>query len=230
MISLLTVIFGIPAIIFSFIDFTHTIPVVLEKIWVYLILKISGVRIVLEGKENITVNPVVYMSNHCSHFDVACLIHVLPRNLRFVAKKELAKVPFFGWAMVAMGHIIIDRKNLEKAISSLEKAGERIRKGISVGYFPEGTRSPDGKIQPFKKGGFMLSIKAGVPIVPISIYNSIKVLPKTTWKIKPGTIYMKVHPHVHVNGYSEENKEMLMEKVRKIIEEGVKELAEKYGK
>ncbi len=228
-IAVYTLILGPIAIIFSFLDPTHTIPVGCSKIWAWLILKTSGVKLVVEGKENITRGPVIYMTNHASHFDVAALLYLLPWNVRFVAKKELASVPVFGWAMVLMGHVIIDRSNREKAIISLDKAAEKIRKGTSVAYFPEGTRSPDGKIQPFKKGGFMLALKAGVPIVPVSIYNSFNILPKTTWKIRAGTIYIKFHPQVDTSAYNEEERDALIEKVHSIIRQGIEELENSYG-
>jgi len=120
-----------------------------------------------------------------------------------------------------MGHIYIDRSHPDRAYKSLEVAGQKIRDGASVVFFPEGTRSPDGKLLPFKKGGFNIALTAGVPILPVSVRGSRAVLPKGTVRVRPGTIELLIHEPVPLDGYSTENREELMQRVTTIIESGL---------
>ena len=128
--------------------------------------------------------PQIFMANHQSDFDILIVLAHIPGQFRWIAKKELFKIPIFGKAMRNAGYIEIDRQNHEKALKSLDEAAQKIREGKSVVTFPEGTRSRDGKIRPFKQGMFHLAIRAGVPIVPISIIGAREIMPKRTLKVK----------------------------------------------
>lgn len=146
-------------------------------IWSKSIVWAAGAKIELHGLDKIDFSKsYVFAGNHQSHIDVVVVFSILPLTVRYIAKKELFKIPLFGWAMSAAGTIKVDRSNKEKAIRSIEKAGETIKKGVSVILFPEGTRSPDGKIHAFKKGAFVLASKSGVPVVPISISGTRNIL------------------------------------------------------
>lgn len=129
--------------------------------------------------------PVIVVSNHASVMDIPFLFQSIPFNLYFVGKKELKKVPFIGWYMMAMGMIFIDRGNKEKSMQSIKKAALLIRKGKSVVTFPEGTRSSDGKIGTFKNGTFHMAIEAQVPILPVYIEGAHHVWPNSKFSIKP---------------------------------------------
>jgi 1-acyl-sn-glycerol-3-phosphate acyltransferase len=191
------------------------------RLWEKLIMATAGAKATLEGAENLPDGPVVIMANHQSYLDVLALFDQLPYMLRFVAKKELQYVPFFGWAMKALGHILIDRGNSEQARKSLDQGARQIREGVTVAIFPEGTRSKDGELLPFKKGGFVLAIKSGVPILPVSISGGEKVLPRGALFSTPGTIKVKVHPPIDTRSYTLENKEELIQRVREVIARGV---------
>ena len=129
------------------------------------------------------------MVNHQSNIDIPVLVQSLANfQLRWIAKKELLWVPLFGWAMWATKHITVDRSDRTDGVKSLERAKQRIAAGISVVVFPEGTRSRDGKLSRFKKGGFLLAVQTGKNIVPITINGSGKVLPSGDWRLRPGTI------------------------------------------
>jgi 1-acyl-sn-glycerol-3-phosphate acyltransferase len=189
--------------------------------WAKTVLDAGGIRVDVEGAENLPPGPVILMANHQSLLDVPALFHKLPYNIRFVAKKELFYIPVFGQALKRVGHIAVDRGQSAAARASLDSGADQIRAGVTVAVFPEGTRSKDGAVLPFKKGGFVLAIKSGVPIVPVSISGSRFVLPVGAMRVNPGVIRLKVHPVVATQGYRLENKEALMAHVREAIVSGV---------
>ena len=159
-------------------------------------LRLSGTPLHVEGLENLPKDGAFLAVNHASYFDSLVLAAAVPGEPRFVAKRELFRVPVLGWALAASGCISIDRRNRGQAIRSLRQAGERIRAGRSVVLFPEGSRSRDGRLAPFKKGAFHLAMQAGVPMVPIVIHNSGDVQPKGDFLYHPGTVEVEVLPPV----------------------------------
>ncbi len=200
---------------------------VVRHLWVRGMLWFCGIKVVASGVENSTAAlPCVFASNHQSLFDIPAVFHATAVNLRFVAKKSLFYIPFFGPYLALAGYISVDRKNRERAIRSLDGAAEKIRRGIPIISFPEGTRSPDGAVQRFKKGAFMLALKAGVPVVPVSISGSNRVLPKKTWLVRPGTIRIHFAPPVDTASFGMERRDELMEEVRNIILQNKKLLDE----
>ncbi|MFH1437639.1 MAG: lysophospholipid acyltransferase family protein [Pseudomonadota bacterium] len=214
-----TFIIGGSTIILSFIDRTGNGGHYLGKLWSRMNLLISLVRTKVRGLQNIKPGqPYIIMSNHRSHYDVWALYGFIPLQFRWVMKIELRKIPILGLSCERIGHIYIDRGKTEKARKILEAAGERIRAGTSVVFFPEGTRSPDGKLLPFKKGGFMIALEARVPILPITINGTSQILPKGSLRPRPGTIEINIHPPIHVDGFSVETRDELIEKVREVIE------------
>lgn len=141
----------------------------------------------------------VVMSNHQSHYDIAVLYYVLGANIRMVAKKELFDLPLFGRAIREAGFIEVDRKNTEKAIRSLDGAKEFIARGTHLWIAPEGTRSPTGKLMPFKKGGFMIAMKMGAPILPITIRGTRDSLPAKGMLSKAGVeVHVTIHPPIPI--------------------------------
>ena len=167
----------------------------------------------------------VFVSNHRSQFDILALITaLLDFQLRWVAKVELTRVPVFGWALKHSGHVIIDRSNHLQAIASLRAARTKMEQGVSVMIFPEGTRGTlEGPLLPFKKGGFILAMKAGVPIVPVSIYGGHQVLPKGSLRVRPGTIHVIFGAPISTSEYSPDSpsKEDLIATVRERIATGL---------
>ncbi|MFP4040429.1 MAG: lysophospholipid acyltransferase family protein, partial [Desulfosudaceae bacterium] len=206
-------------ILASYLDPTGRRVHYIGKFWSRLNLLLSGVRVRLVNRQVLDPGQsYIVMSNHQSHYDVWALIAFLPLQLRWVMKIELRRIPVFGLGCERMGHIYIDRSHPDRAYQSLEAAGEKIRSGASVVFFPEGTRSPDGQLLPFKKGGFNIALTAGVPILPITIRGSRQVLPKGTAAVRPGTIELVLHEPVSLEGYSKENRAELMERVRQTID------------
>jgi 1-acyl-sn-glycerol-3-phosphate acyltransferase len=191
----------------------------LARVWARMILKVSQVRVVVEGGEKIASGgPFVFLSNHQSQFDILAAVLAIPVPFRILAKRELFYIPVFGWVLRLSGFVAINRRNREQAIRSLEKAAERIRRGESLLVYAEGTRSPDGSLLPFKKGGFVLAIQAGVPVIPLAILGSREVLPKGSLTIRPGTITVRVGDPIDPRPFRVEEKERLMARVRSAIE------------
>jgi 1-acyl-sn-glycerol-3-phosphate acyltransferase len=191
------------------------------RTWGWLIVKSCGVRVALSGVDHIEKGkPHVLMANHQGAFDIFSLLAFLPVDFKWVAREEIFRIPILGWAMAAAGYISIDRKGKRKALEAVERAVAKIRDGTSVLIFPEGTRSPDGKIHAFKKGGFTLAIKAGAPIVPISIRGSRDVLPRSSIGVRPGTIEIIVGKTIGTDDKSLADRAALMQTVREAIEGG----------
>lgn len=178
--------------------------------WARGILRAAGVSVELEGAGNLTSGVTrVLVANHTSWFDVFALTAHLPVDFRYVGKKELERIPIFGGAWKACG-ISIDRSDRDAAVRSLEEAREVIRReGSTLIMFPEGTRSPTGELQPFKKGAFVLAIQAGVDVVPVAITGSRKVMPKGRWRIRSGTIRIRVGEPLPVEGLTFDDRDEL---------------------
>lgn len=189
------------------------------QLWVYVNLMVSCVRVhAVRAAELDPRRPYVFMANHQSHFDVLAVMRALPEfQLRWVAKKELTDVPLFGWALRQADHIIIDRSDSAQAVASLRAARAKMERGVSVIIFPEGTRAESGDdvLLPFKKGGFMLALETGFPIVPIAVRGSAGVLPKGGWEVADGDIDVVVGAPVAVPGHT---RETLMAEVRARME------------
>ena len=190
------------------------------RLWARIVLFVTGTRVKVIGRENITTEkPLLLMANHQSDFDIPIVFVGIPVDFLWAAKKELFSVPVFGMAMKKAGYIEIDRHNHEKAVIGLREAAEKIQSGMSIATFPEGTRSKDGKLLPFKQGMFYLAIQTGTSIVPLSIIGSGKIMAKDSLRIKPGEIALVIGKPVDVKGYSLEDRDILIEKVRSIIAE-----------
>ena len=218
LLTLNTFLCAIAAILAAYVDSQNRGHAV-AQFWSRLNLALSGVSVSLEGEDRIDKNqPYIVMANHQSHYDVFALMGLIPLQLRWIIKMELRKIPLFGYACERVGYIFIDRGNHEKAMQSLKAAGEKIRAGASVIFFPEGTRSVDGTLRTFKKGGFVIALEARVPILPVTVLGGKEILPKGNLRILPGEMKLIIHDPIPVHGYTYETKEQLMERVRTAIE------------
>ena len=212
---LITLICALAAIVVSFLrkggNFAHLVG----RFWARSIVFVSRVKVSVQGLEHIDPNAAyVYMANHQSMFDILALLGYLPVQFRWLAKMELFQIPVFGYSMARVGYISIDRSNRKSAYKSLQEAAQKIAQGVSVVVFPEGTRSTDGQIKPFKGGGFYLAIRSGRPIVPVVISGSHQVMPKGMLRIRRGEIILNINPPIETTHYNNNTKEILMESVR----------------
>ena len=190
----LTFLFAASAILGTLFDTSGRAYACHARLWARLSLRLAGVRVCLRGGEHLPAGPVIFMSNHQSNFDILSLLAAMPRQINWIAKKELFTIPVFGASMRRGGYIPLDRSHGRQALKSMENAARIIREGKSVVMFPEGTRSQDHRLLPFKRGGFLLALRAGVPVVPVTINGSGKVNPAGRYRIYPGNITITLHP------------------------------------
>ncbi|MHB8109229.1 MAG: lysophospholipid acyltransferase family protein [Syntrophorhabdaceae bacterium] len=191
----------------------------LARLWARLHLATADIDVVIHGLDRISSPPYVFMCNHQSALDIYALLAQLPVSFKWIAKRQLFAIPIFGWAMKKAGYISIDRENAREALKAIEEAARKIRGGTNIIIFPEGTRSVDGKLLPFKKGGFSLALRAMVPIVPIGIYGSSDLQPKgSSVPRKKGVIYIEIGNPIVLEGMDRSKKTAVMDDVRIHIE------------
>ena len=215
---LTTISFGLAAILVSFFTRTGNPVHIIARIWARGILFASRIKVTVKGLANIDPGQsYVYMSNHQSNFDIPVLLAHLPVQFRWLAKAELFKIPIFGRAMRGAGYVKIDRFNQESAFESIKEAGSRMKNGVSVMIFPEGTRSRDGTIRPFKKGGFIMAVDSGVPIVPVILQGTWSIMEKSSLKINTGKVILNIAAPINTTGFTRDNKDDLINSVRTVI-------------
>ena len=187
--------------------------------WCRLIALSIFARIRVSGTENVRADHTyVYMANHSSLIDIPALFACLPYQFKIMAKKELFYVPFMGWHLWTAGNFRIDRSDPRKTAKSLRGVIEGVRAGKSLAVFPEGTRTSDGRLQNFKQGAFKIAVRAGVPIVPVSIRGTFKLLPKTTLAPRPGRVDVVIGRPIETREYSDKNLGELIARTRDAIE------------
>jgi 1-acyl-sn-glycerol-3-phosphate acyltransferase len=222
LIVLYTTVLGTAGIILCVLVPGGAILMPIARLWSWLCLKTCRVRYHPFYHSDLNPSqPCVYVANHQSQFDIPALALAMPAPFRVVAKRGLLHVPIFGWVLWLGGFIFVDRSDREKAIRSLDRAMRIIRRGMSVVVFAEGTRSPDGRLLPFKKGGFVLALQAGVPIVPVCIRGGREVLPKGSLRIRPGTIDVEFGAPIATSSYTFDTKDSLIAAVRDRIAAGL---------
>jgi len=213
-----TVIFSILSIITGIINPFSKATNWNIKIWARIILWISGIKLTVEGLENVDPDkPYIFAMNHISLYDIPAAFVAIPQTGRFIAKKELFKIPLLSTAMRLAGILRIDRGNSAEARKTLDKAIQSIKKGCSVIIFPEGTRSKTNEIQPFKKGGFIIALQGNIAILPTIICGTQYIVPKGSGLVKTGHIRIKFMPVIDTTAYGYDKRNELLHKVRNII-------------
>jgi 1-acyl-sn-glycerol-3-phosphate acyltransferase len=211
-----TFVFGTIAIVASLARARGNVYYWCTQSWARAIIAASGTPVRVHGMERVDwTRPHVLVSNHTSEYDILTLAAALPVPFHFVGKKELNRVPLFGMAWRAAGHISIDRSNRASALTSLKRAGEKIRaRSAVVILFPEGTRSGSGELQPFKKGAFIMATEANIPVIPTIIEGSRYILPPGKFRISPRTIHLHIGDPVAPDGSDASDPDRLSERVR----------------
>jgi 1-acyl-sn-glycerol-3-phosphate acyltransferase len=213
-----TMILAIPVILAGLLGRTGNLAFSLTQIWAYTMLAVSFVRTEIKNKAKIFKGrSYIIISNHQSLYDILALVTTLGIQFRWFIKKEILKVPVFGYGLYAARNIYLDRTDTAKAIESINKGMDRLPRGASVMVFAEGTRSEDGRIQEFKKGGFMAAILRKIPILPVTINGSRRILPKGSSVVKPGKIQVVVGDPIETHGYTSATVQELMDKTRQSI-------------
>ncbi len=192
---------------------------IMMRWWALIISFLMGLKFSVFGIENI--NPgqsYIVTPNHQGNADILALVTSLPVRFHWVIKRELLRIPVFGWALAGTGAIAIDRSNKETAVASLNQAKNKLSNGWSMLIYPEGTRTPDGKLLPFKKGPFMMAVQTGLPILPVTSNGAFKILPKKTLAFRPGLITLTIGEPIITEGLTEDDVPWLMEQTRSAIE------------
>lgn len=243
--SLLYIVFALLFMVFSSIVATTVSAIrpfgwpmyTFEKFWAKTLLVFTRAKIEVSGLENIQGgHPYIFISNHQSLFDIPLMMGYIPRQIRMIHKKELMWAPFLGITLLVMRFISIDRGNRDKAIVSLKRAAEKIKNGINIVIYAEGTRSLDGKISAFKKGAFLLAINSQVDIIPVTISGTINIMHKYGGYSNMGfkkPVHMIIGSPISTSGLTPENRDELKSRVERIISEQfekIKSLSEIHDK
>lgn len=213
-----TAVCGTVSLLGSFFDADGRWQHACARAWSWLILKTSGIRVRAEGLENLRPRETaIYCVNHQSAMDIPVLFVHLPVQFRFVAKRQLFNLPFLGWHLRRSGHIPVDRGRPREGMKGMKKVAQEISEGKSVLLFPEGHRSRDGGMLPFRTGSFYIAILSGAPVVPITLNGTRGVLKPDTYHVRAGQTEMIVHPAVPTEGLTVKDVDKLAEQVRAAI-------------
>lgn len=220
LIYLYTFVCGAASLAGSIFDATGRFQHGCARVWAWLILTTSGIRVRAFGQGNVMASqPYVFCANHSSLMDTPVLFTKVPAQFRIMAKKSLFALPFLGWHLRRSGHMAVDRDSPKAAMRSLDAAAQRVREGAPVVFFPEGTRSRTGILGPFKHGAALLAIKAGVPLLPVAIRGTRATLkPDTLW-VKPGRVTIRFGKPISTDGLTHRDAGRLTDAVRAAIVE-----------
>jgi 1-acyl-sn-glycerol-3-phosphate acyltransferase len=192
-ISLYTIVLGAASIVSSLFDrrgyFAHRCA----RAWSWLILRTTGVEVTVEGLERLKPGATyIFVANHQSHYDTPVVFSALPYQVRIIAKESLARFPVLGWHLKRGGHLFVDRRAPDRA-GILRRWRALVSDGLSLIIYAEGTRSPNGHVARFKAGSFLLALEAGLPVVPLAIVGTRRVMPKGRLQTEPGKVRLIVH-------------------------------------
>ena len=221
-----TLFFGSLTVVLAVVTNPRITSFICGTVWSRLNGYLTPIRVRVTGRGNIDpTQSYVIVANHQSQYDIFVLYGWLGIDFKWVMKQELRKVPGIGIGCEKVGHIFIDRSNHEKALASLAAAKEKIVNGTSVIFFPEGTRSRDGRLGAFKKGAFKMAVDLRLPILPITIVGTRDILPTDSVDLFPGRARMIIHKPIDTAGYTDDNLDELVDRARSVIESGLRETA-----
>jgi len=190
-----------------------------RRIWAPGLLRLAGARLQVEGRQRLDPSQTYFFAaNHQSWIDIPSLFAALPLPVLFLAKRELARVPFLGRYIERMGMVFVDRADRRQAVETVGRATARLREGWSVVSFPEGTRTPDGSVRRFKTAAFAAAVEAGVPVVPIALEGAGRVLPRDGFRVRPGLIRVRIGEPIPTPGLTRDDRAELAARVQREIE------------
>lgn len=186
-------------------------------------VRIMGVRVRVEGTDNIPPGVCIFAANHVSNIDPLAFVPAIPRRVGLLVKSELFRVPILAKAMRMSGFVPVQRENREAAAGSVEEALKYLKEGLSFAVYPEGTRSRDGRMLPFKKGTFLMAVRATVPVVPVSIVGAQDLMRKGEWAVRPGEVTIRFGPAVDASAYTVEQRAILLARLEELVAAGLPE-------
>ncbi len=217
-IILLSIVLGTLAVLARLFDSSNNLSHKVSSLWGRWLCTLNGIEVNIGGMEHLrTDRPQIFIANHQGFFDIFALNGFLPVQIRWVAKSGLFHIPFVGWAMRAAGSIPVARSNRKKAYQAFLATIEKLKAGNSIVIFPEGTRSKDGTIGPFKKGGPLLSVRSGAPLVPVTILGTRNIIRKGSGIIQPGRIQIIISPPIASQTVMDDKEENVLRNLRDII-------------
>jgi len=223
-ITVYTIVLGAASIVSSLFDRRGYFAHGCARMWSWLILKTTGVRVAIDGLERVVPGTTyVFVSNHQSIYDTPVIFASLPYQLRIIAKTSLARFPVLGWHLRRGGHLFVDRQHPDRA-GILKRWRALVSEGLSLLIFAEGTRSGDGRVARFKAGSFLLAIEAGLPIVPLAVIGTRQVMPKGRLRTEPADVRLIVHDPIHppaIDAPTTQDAKALAERVHAIVAHSV---------
>jgi 1-acyl-sn-glycerol-3-phosphate acyltransferase len=183
--------------------------------------RLAGIRVRVEGLENIPPGACVFASNHVSNVDAIAFIPAIPRRVAILIKQELMSIPILATGMRRAQFVPVDRADREAAAATIDVAVQTLKRGVSFAIFAEGTRSPDGRLRPFKRGAFNIAMEAAVPIVPVSIAGTQLLLRKGDWILRPGDVVIRFGPPVDASSYTMDRRAELQARVESLVAAGL---------
>jgi len=222
MVGLATLVVGLPAIVLGMLvpgkSRKGRIFRWVTRSYARILLPVFGLTVETRGVSRVDPRaPYVFMSNHASHVDSLALAVSISHPLHWVFKKELSKIPVFGWVLLSLGQIMVDRGNAVQSRAALANAASALAGNNSVLIYVEGTRSKDGKLQPLKKGGFHIALQAGLPIVPVRVSGSHDIIPSGSLILRPGRVVVEMFDPIPTGGRTEADIPELMARVRDVL-------------
>jgi 1-acyl-sn-glycerol-3-phosphate acyltransferase len=209
---LVTLAMGSATILLSFLDSSGRMVQWAARSWGRSLLYFGRIPVKVEGLEHLVPGQTyIYAANHRSNFDIFLLLAILPGTFAFVAKKSLFRIPILGQAIHRLGCVPVDRENVQQAVRSLNQAAARVRQGASLAIYPEGTRATTPELLPFKKGVFIMAMRAGQPVVPVALSGTRFIQPRGTIRVRPGPVRMVICPPIFPQNFR--RKEELMHAV-----------------
>lgn len=221
LLSLYVVLVGPPLLLYSLL--TKDVDLLYQAALrgVLFCVYLAGVRIHVDGRANIPSGACLFVANHTSAADPPAVVGAIPRRIAIIAKESLFRIPIVGQTFRLAKFVPVNRSDHDSAVASVEKGIEHLRSGQSFVIYPEGTRSPDGRLQKFKKGAFVMAIKAGVPIVPVACAGAHRIMKKHSLVIHPGDIYVRFMPPVDASAYTFEQRDELATVVQRALAAGL---------
>jgi 1-acyl-sn-glycerol-3-phosphate acyltransferase len=215
--GLATLLLGPPLILWTLLSKSATLMYWTGVKIVVYVTRIAGEAVIVEGRENIPVGVCLFAANHTSNADAPAIVGAIPRRIAILGRKSLFDIPIVGSAFRLAKFVPVDRQNRDAALASMKEAVGYIREGYSFLVYPEGTRSPDGRLQHFKKGSFVIAIEAGIPIVPVACSGAHRVMKKKSLIIRPGTVTVRFAKPIDASEYTVDRRGELAQRVHDAI-------------
>lgn len=214
----LSILLGSLGVLARVFDSSNNLSHNVSRLWGRWMCVLNGIQVEMEGLEHVQKDQAqIFVANHQGYFDIFAFSGYLPVQIRWVAKSSLFKIPFVGWAMWAAGSVPVDRSNRKSSYQAFIATIGKLKSGSSIVIFPEGTRSADGTIGPFKKGGPLLSIRSGAPLVPVTILGTRNIIKKGSFVIQPGKVRIIISPPISSQAVAEEKEEVILKNLRDVI-------------